>query len=365
MAPAVSAIFEAPFGGFVIDMWELGLRSARAAEANLRLAAADRLFDTSSCTPVPPRFGVLPVLRLPFAAMFTLALVTCAPQAAPSDPETDVTAETETSPALEEVVYDASALDAAIEGPWRAEAARARDVWRNPAETLDFFDIDPGATVVEIWPGGGWYTDILAPWIAANGGRYVAAWPPANPNNENAVAFQARFMAKFEDPLFGEVELVEFGPGDNALGDVRDADAILTFRNIHSMMRRNFAEPAFATFHAALRPGGYLGVVTHRQPAGEPQDPRASTGYVQQDYVIALAEEAGFEFVGGAEINANPADTTDHPFGVWTLPPIQRTSPFGQPADPEFDSAPYEAIGESDRMTLLFRKPDAEEENAE
>lgn len=302
--------------------------------------------------------------RLSLAALLTLSLAACGPQSGPpTQAETDTETQTQTEPAprAEARLYDASALSAAIEGPWRTHEARARDVWRNPAETLEFFEIDPGSTVVEIWPGGGWYTDILAPWIAANNGRYIAAWPPLAPDNEAARSFQARFLAKFDDPLFGAAELVEFGPSSPDLGAIRDADTIVTFRNVHSMMRRGFAEPAFTAFYDALKPGGRLGVVTHRQPAGAPQDPRASAGYVQQDYVIALAEEAGFELAASAEINANPADTADHPFGVWTLPPIQRTAPVGEAANPDFDSAPYQAIGESDRMTLLFRKPVAGE----
>jgi predicted methyltransferase len=305
-------------------------------------------------------------MRLSLLFLLPVSLAACGPQAAPPteadmEAETQVQAEAAPAPAAEAAPYNAAALSAAIEGPWRSEEARARDAWRNPAETLEFFEIDPGSTVVEIWPGGGWYTDILAPWIAANNGRYVAAWPPAAPDDEAAQAFQARFLSKFEDPLFGGAELVDFGPASPDLADIRDADTIVTFRNVHSMMRRGFAEPAFAAFYDALAPGGHLGVVTHRQPAGAPQDPRASTGYVQQDYVIALAQEAGFELVASAEINANPADTADHPFGVWTLPPIQRTAAFGEPADPDFDSARFEAIGESDRMTLLFRKPVAPE----
>ncbi len=353
-------MFEAPFGGSVTFMWVAGPGRARAMEQNLRLAAPGGMFNTPRRAPLVAFSWRLPVLRSTFAALIALSLTACGPGTAPPE-EAETLDEVEIAPDVEAAPYDASALSAAIEGPWRSQEARARDRWRNPAETLEFFDIDPGGAVIEIWPGGGWYADILAPWIAANDGRYIAAWPTIDPENENAVAFQARFSDKFENPVFGSVELLEFGPESRRLGEVRDADAIVTFRNVHSMMRRSFAESAFAAFHEALRPGGHLGVVTHRQPAGEPQDPRASMGYVQQDYVIALAEEVGFELVASAEINANPADTADHPFGVWTLPPILRTSAFGEAADPDFDSAPYQAIGESDRMTLLFRKPAAVE----
>ncbi|MFW6300095.1 MAG: class I SAM-dependent methyltransferase [Oceanicaulis sp.] len=252
-------------------------------------------------------------------------------------------------------------VEDAVDGAWRGEQARARDAFRNPAATIEFFDIDPSGVIVEIWPGGGWYADILAPWIEANGGTYVAAWPPVDPQNERAAAFRDRFLERFGSPLYGEATLVPFGAETGALMKAEPADAILTFRNVHNWMGAGFAEKAFDDFYAALKPGGKLGVVEHRLPASRVQDPRAATGYVQQDYVISLAEEAGFELVASSEINANPADTADHPFGVWTLPPVSRTSDFGEPTDPDFDTAPYDAIGESDRMTLLFRKPDAGE----
>ncbi|MGP1274778.1 MAG: class I SAM-dependent methyltransferase [Caulobacterales bacterium] len=243
----------------------------------------------------------------------------------------------------------------AVSGEWRADAI-ARDVWRNPRETLEFFEIDPSGTIVEIWPAGGWYTQVLAPWIAANGGTYVAAhFDPAG--NAQTQAFIDSYVERFSAPLFGEIQIAAFGPETGPIVPEGSADAVLTFRNVHNWMSRGFEEKAFADFYAALRPGGILGVVEHRLPASQPQDPRAGSGYVQEDYVIALATEAGFELVASSEINANPADTADHPFGVWTLPPVSRTSPVGGEPDPEFDSAPYESIGESDRMTLLFRKP--------
>lgn len=243
----------------------------------------------------------------------------------------------------------------AVAGEWRTDAV-SRDVWRNPRETLEFFGVDPSGTVIEIWPAGGWYTQILAPWIAANGGTYVAAhFDPAG--NAQTQAFIDNYVERFSAPLFGEIEIASFGPETGPIVPEGSADAVLTFRNVHNWMARGFEEKAFADFYAALRPGGILGVVEHRLPASQPQDPRAANGYVQEDYVIALATEAGFELVGSSEINANPADTADHPFGVWTLPPVLRTSAQPGETDPDFDRAPYEAIGESDRMTLLFRKP--------
>jgi predicted methyltransferase len=135
------------------------------------------------------------------------------------------------------------------------------------------------------------------------------------------------------------------------------ADMALFLRNLHNWMAAGLAEKAFHDAFAALKPGGVLGLEEHRAPSGGVQDVLASDGYVQQAYAVQLAREAGFTFDGASEINANPKDTHDHPFGVWTLPPVRRSSPRGQPADPDFDHAPYDAIGESDRMTLRFRKP--------
>jgi predicted methyltransferase len=305
----------------------------------------------------------LPVYALPF--VLAAGLTACgAPD--PAEPAGDAGAATETVAQDEAPAPDApdvTTLSGAIEAPWRDEAARSRDAARNPAETLDFFEVDPAGTVIEIWPGAGWYADILAPWVSANGGTYVAAWPPVAGDNERAARFRDRFAARFDGGARGAAQLVPFGPGQTALAEAGPADAILTFRNVHNFMAAGFAETAFESFFDALKPGGVLGVVEHRLPADRVQDPRAASGYVQQDYVITLAREAGFEFVAASEINANPADTADHPFGVWTLPPVARTSAFGEPADPAFDRSGYDAIGESDRMTLLFRRPAAGSED--
>ena len=251
----------------------------------------------------------------------------------------------------------AATLEGAINAPWRSTAARARDPWRHPAETLEFFDLDPSGTVLEIWPGGGWYSDILAPWLTANGGTYVAGWPPIEPGNADAVTFRDRFLARFNGEEVAQVVMAEAGPTGIILPEGVRPDAIVTFRNVHSFMGRGVGEAMFAAFYDTLPPGGVLGVVQHRLPADRVQDPRAGTGYVQEEIVRALAEEAGFEFVASSEINANPADDADHPFGVWTLAPIRRSSEFGAPADPEFDRTAFDAIGESDRMTLKFVKP--------
>ena len=298
-------------------------------------------------------------MRLACVSIFALGLAACGSESQTQPEPTDarlVVSEQEI-PEASDSAPSYQTVTSVLDAPWRSEGNRARDEWRNPAETLDFFDIDPSGTVMEIWPGGGWYTDIIAPWTGANGGTYVAGWPPVDPTNDRAVEFRDRFLAKFEQDGFPEPVLAPAGPDGIVLPDGVRPDAIVTFRNTHSFMSRGAAEAMYAHFFDALTPGGVLGVVQHRLPADVEQDPRVSTGYLQEDIVRALAEGAGFVFEEASEINANPADTSYHPFGVWTLPPVGRTSAFGEPANPDFDRAPFDAIGESDRMTLRFRKP--------
>ncbi|WP_300528086.1 methyltransferase [Maricaulis sp.] len=255
-----------------------------------------------------------------------------------------------------------ASLDAAIAGEWRGDRSE-RDGFRNPAETITFFEIDPSSTVLEIWPGGGWYADILAPWIAGNGGTYVAAHFPADAASEGRRGSRERFEQRYADTaLYGDIVMAGFDDTTEALAEPGSIDTILTFRNVHNWMMGNYAEKAFADFYAALREGGTLGVVEHRLPSTREQSSNGGSGYVQQAYVIRLAEEAGFELVGSSEVNANPADTADHPFGVWTLPPVRRSAGRGEEPAEDFDRAFYDAIGESDRMTLLFRKPEGASE---
>ena len=251
-------------------------------------------------------------------------------------------------------------LEWAVAGPWRVQD-RSRDAARHPMETLRFFGLQPRMKVVEFWPGSGWYTEILAPYLAEGGGTYVAAGfqtgPGADPSQVQLMtAFQQRFTN--DRRLYGEIELSAFGATSGPVTEAGTADLILFLRSIHSWMAAGIAEKAFADAFAALRPGGVLGIEQHRLQPDEDQDPAAANGYVQEAFVKQLAQEAGFIFVEASEINANPADTKDHPFGVETLAPRRLTAPLGQPADPEFDRAKYDAIGESDRMTLKFRKPE-------
>jgi predicted methyltransferase len=251
----------------------------------------------------------------------------------------------------------AKTIEAAVAGPWRAAADRARDPFRHPAQSLEFWGLKPGMTVIEFWPGAGWYSDIIAPFLAGTGGKLIAAAPPADDPEGRALA--GAYRARFSDHpgLYGKVEIATFGRASGPVAPPASADLALFLRNVHNWMSAGIAEKAFRDAFAALKPGGVLGVEEHRADPSATPDPLASNGYVPQAYVVQLAQEAGFKLDAASEINANPKDTRDHPFGVWTLPPTRLSAPPGKPADPNFDHAKYDAIGESDRMTLRFIKP--------
>jgi predicted methyltransferase len=235
----------------------------------------------------------------------------------------------------------------------RREKDKARDQFRNPKETLEFFDVGPGKHVAEIWPG--WYTEILAPYLAENDGTYTAIMLPAT---ERRLPRINAFKEKFGDTeTYGTVQYGTFGKDAGPMMAPESADVILTFRNVHNWMRGSYADKAFEDFYAALKPGGILGVVEHRLPESALQDPTGASGYVQESYMKDLAKKAGFEFIAASEINANPRDTADHPFGVWTLPPRSRVPEAGSEEAADFDAELYKNIGESDRATLKFRKP--------
>lgn len=252
-------------------------------------------------------------------------------------------------------------LEWAAAGNWRSATDKARDVWRHPIETLRFFGLQPKMTVVEFWPGGGWYTEILAPYLNKGGGTlYLAGFaegPAADPA-QLAINNALRARLEADKKLFGAVQFSAFGAGTGPVAPAGTADLVLFMRYVHAWMAAGIAEKAFSDAYAALRPGGVLGVEQHRLQPDEDQDPAATNGYVQEAFVKQLAAEAGFVFVEASEINANPKDTKDHPFGVETLAPRRLTAPLGQPSNPEFDRTKYDAIGESDRMTLKFRKPE-------
>jgi predicted methyltransferase len=278
--------------------------------------------------------------RLVLVSVIALGLVACASQQ---------TSETKVDTA------SAQALDTAIAGSWRDAKNIARDSSRNPKQTLQFFGVKPNHTVVEITPGGGWYTEILAPYLKDNG-KYVAGlFDHRTFSNERAQKFYEKantdFRAKFSAnaQLYGQPAFVEADSLAPAYGDDNSADVVLTFRNVHNWVSSNSQDKMFAAFYDVLKPGGVLGVVEHRAAPGKSLDEVKASGYMPEEYVIQLAVKAGFVLDARSEINANAKDTRDHEGGVWALPPTLRN------ADKNRDK--YVAIGESDRMTLRFVKP--------
>jgi predicted methyltransferase len=250
----------------------------------------------------------------------------------------------------------AAALDAAIQGTHRGDANRARDRYRHPRETLEFFGLRSDMTVIEIWPAFGWYTDVIAPVLKDNGKLYAAQYGP-----EPSFEYQTRELDLFRDKLarypdlYGEVTITALQfPDRLEIAPPGSADLVVTFRNAHNWFDAGYGPPnspqlAFQTFYDALKPGGVLGIVDHRWPDPATEDPDAGNGYLSEERVIALAEAAGFEFAGRSDINRNPLDTHDHPAGVWALPPDLALG--------ERDRAKYVEIGESDRFTLKFVRP--------
>jgi predicted methyltransferase len=240
------------------------------------------------------------------------------------------------------------ALVASVASPARDARFTARDAVRHPVEELTFFGLKPTMTVVELWPGGGYWTEILGPYLAKQGHYFVALPSPGNAEEDAGVArWRSRIAA--EQERVGEIRETTLGPGHFEIAPAGSADLVLTFRNIHNWMEAGYAEDALAACYKALKPGGILGVEGHRGRTDKPQDPKAASGYVREDYAIALARKAGFELVGSSEINANPKDTKDWVDGVWTLPPTLSQG--------EKDRARYLAIGEADNFVLKFRKP--------
>lgn len=246
-------------------------------------------------------------------------------------------------------------IDSVLSSDTRRDGNIPRDVYRNPKETLLFFGMKPEMTVVEIWPGGGWYTEIIAPFLKGHGTYYGAHFDPLSENRRYIDALE-RFQSRFENhpEKFGHVVVSAFNPPEELLiAPEGSADMVLTFRNLHNWMRKgeDNMKAVSQAFFKALKPGGILGVVEHRvRPVDGEKTPDRHEGYVSQDYAIRLFETAGFVFEESSEINANPKDSTRHPKGVWTLPPSLRLG--------EQDREKYLAIGESDRMTLRFRKPE-------
>lgn len=240
----------------------------------------------------------------------------------------------------------------AVASSHRAISNMMRDAGRNPEQTLGFFAIESQHTVVEIWPEAGWYTEILAP-LLRDEGKYIAAhFDPESPV-EFFRQSRAKFVSKLADSPDAydkvEVTILNYDP-QTPIAPAESVDRVLTFRNVHNWLAQSRDEAAlvFSKMYAALKPGGMLGLVEHRARIGTDLETMIKTGYVTEELVVELAEEAGFELLSRSPVNQNTRDTTDHPKGVWTLPP---TLSLG-----DENRAQYLSIGESDRMTLLFIK---------
>ena len=247
-------------------------------------------------------------------------------------------------------------IEKAVAGDWRKPEAKSRDTERHPVDALMFWGLEPGMKILELQPGGGWWTEILAPYAKANKGEfYATAADLSDPGlSEGARKGRADFESKYADSAtYGKVNLVNWGANAAPL-PANKFDFVLAARVFHGWMNGNSQDKNLANIFASLKPGGVLAIEQHR---GNPGQPPVKDGYVTEQAVIDAATKAGFKLDGKSEINANPKDTKDHPFGVWTLPPTRQSSEGGKPVDPAFDRAKYDAIGESDRMTLRFVKP--------
>lgn len=237
---------------------------------------------------------------------------------------------------------------AVLGGHWRDQKNRDRDQYRHPEKTLQFFGLKPTDTVIEITPGGGWYTQILAPLLKAKG-HYIAAVGEPDNGEESASAKALKSMFAANPQQYGNATVRTFNGKQPVFGPPGSADKVLTFRNVHNWTNGGTAAKMFKAFYTVLKPGGVLGVVDHRAAKGSSLAKVEQSGYLPTDSVVMLAKNAGFELEGSSEINANHKDNRDHPKGVWTLPPSYALG--------DKDKAKYQAIGESDRMTLRFVKP--------
>ena len=231
------------------------------------------------------------------------------------------------------------ALGKSIAAPHRSQNFVARDKYRRPQEVLEFAGLKPNMTVVEVSPGGGYWTEILAPYLRDKGVYYVSASARGLEN--------LRKKLEADKNVYGAVKVTELS-STGEIAPPESADLVLTFRNVHNWMAQGAADQVFKSFYDALKPGGVLVIEEHRARTDQPQDPKAANGYVREDYTIGLAEKAGFKLLGKSEALANPKDTKDWPKGVWTLPP---TLALG-----DQDREKYVAIGEADNFLLKFEK---------
>lgn len=288
--------------------------------------------------------------QLAFALAATLGLAACGQKSEqPATPIAAADQPAETTPPATIADVQVERIDTVLAGSWRSDANKARDIYRHPKETLAFFGVKPESSVIEIAPGGGWYSEILAPLVKGSG-NYVAAFAE-DATSEYSARNNAKLREKFaaDAERFGDAKFAEFNIKTPDLGADGSADFVLTFRNVHNWLGGGNGPAMFAAFEKALKPGGVLGVVEHRAAAGANLAADDKSGYLETATVIKLATDAGFQLVEESEINANPKDTKDYEKGVWTLPPSLALG--------DVDRDKYLAIGESDRMTLKFVKP--------
>lgn len=247
---------------------------------------------------------------------------------------------------------ESAALGKIINGEQRSKQNRTRDEARHPQQTLEFFDVKPSSTVLEMWPGKGWYTEILAPYLKQGGGQFIAAGFPLHSGPQWRRTMQQEFqdVLTLSPAYYDAVKFTGIGPPYLwSLGKDNSVDTVLTFRNVHNWIKGGYEKEMFTAMYKVLKPGGVLGVIDHRAKPNTDIETMNKTGYITEQHVVALAQEAGFVLDSTSEINANPKDTKNHPKGVWTLPPTLRLG--------DKDREKYSAIGESDRMTLKFIKP--------
>jgi predicted methyltransferase len=315
------------------------------------------------------------MLRLSIASILALVVpvAACAPQPtgsaqAPSHAAAPAPAAAASAPAASQAPAKQNGIEAIAEDPaahdvtvaqalasaYRSDKNRQRDRYRHPDETLEFFGLKPDMTVIELWPGRGWYTEILAQVLAHRGRLIDTNFDPNGPQDKEPYRQARKLEQRMHDnpKLFGKVQIVHIDPPKKLdLGVEGQADMVLTFRNFHNWIKGGYAKQVVEAAYKALKPGGVFGVVEHRARPGTSLEQMKKTGYVTEAYLEKLVEGVGFKLAGESDINANPKDTKDYPDGVWTLPPTLR---LGQQ-----DRQKYLAIGESDRMTLKFVKPAA------
>ena len=289
--------------------------------------------------------------RLLLAALIPGLLAACSTTTPVAGAADDTGAQAAAAASEAHPVVAADAFDAVLAGAWRDPKNTARDVYRHPRDTLAFFAVGADDTVIEITPGGGWYAEILAPYLRERGHYVAAVWDDAIPGQPGyRYRLNKELRAKFAGnaAVYGTPDVRVFDPKAPVFGPAASADTVLTFRNAHNWVADGNADAYFKAFYDVLKPGGTLGVVDHRAKPGTDLETMKKSGYLTEALVIEHARKAGFTLEAQSEVNANPKDTTDHPNGVWTLPPNNNHDPA--------DDARYKAIGESDRMTLRFRK---------